>query len=209
MNDFLLYETQAQLQLAMFGEDDSFMHETNKKFRDSMQGLYSASYVRPFCRELSERMTRDTNTPPVVPGEVGAVRGPLSHALAELDMDNKTTEGNALIFAFAGHDTTGHTMTWLLYELAKNPTMQGRLQKEVDCFFDELGDTDPTYDDLKKLPFMTRCVMETLRLWPAVANGTASPPLPFSELEHCCSLSLLPPHPLTGLCLYSIDPPLI
>lgn len=173
MNDFLLFETQAQLQLALFGEDDAFMQETNKKFRDSMQGLYDAKYVRPFCRELSERMKRKTNTPPLVPGENGeSVRGPLSHALSSLDVDQKTVEGNALIFAFAGHDTTGHTMTWLLYELAKNKSLQQRAQEEVDAFFAELGGGEPTYEDLKKLPFMTRCMMETLRLWPAVANGT-------------------------------------
>merc|ERR1719428_1065119 len=33
------------------------------------------------------------------------------------------------------------------------------------------------YDDCKNLPFMTRCVMETLRLWTAVPNGT------FRELQ--------------------------
>ena len=29
-----------------------------------------------------------------------------------------------------------------------------------------------TFSDFKKLPFMTKCIMETLRLWPAVPNGT-------------------------------------
>merc|ERR1719163_2332288 len=29
-----------------------------------------------------------------------------------------------------------------------------------------------TYADCAELPFMTRCVMETLRLWTAVPNGT-------------------------------------
>jgi cytochrome P450 len=68
------------------------------------------------------------------------IRGPLSAVLAEKlgggankfmdgfeQLDAKTQErlnrmtdfGNAFIFAFAGHDTTGHTLTWLTYELAK------------------------------------------------------------------------------------------
>jgi cytochrome P450 len=80
--------------------------------------------------------------------------------------------GNAFIFAFAGHDTTGHTLTWLTYELAKNPSYQQRLVDEIDAFWEDLGDKEPEFLDMKKLPFLTRCVMETLRLWPVVPNGT-------------------------------------
>ncbi len=29
--------------------------------------------------------------------------------------------GNMMLILFAGHDTTAHTMTWLTYELARNP----------------------------------------------------------------------------------------
>ena len=46
--------------------------------------------------------------------------------------------GNAIIFAFAGHDTTGHTMTWMTYELSKRPDLQRRLQAEIDELFDDL-----------------------------------------------------------------------
>ena len=63
-------------------------------------------------------------------------------------------------------------MTWLLYELAKNPSQQKRLQKEVAEFFEAVDGREMTYEDLKLMPFMTKCIMETLRLWPAVANGT-------------------------------------
>lgn len=80
--------------------------------------------------------------------------------------------GNAFIFAFAGHDTTGHTLTWLTYELAKNPEYQARIVAEVDAFWTEVGDRPLEFLDMKKLPFMTRCIMETLRLWPVVPNGT-------------------------------------
>lgn len=36
MNNFLLHETQAQLQLAMFGETEDFMNKTNDNFRSGM-----------------------------------------------------------------------------------------------------------------------------------------------------------------------------
>jgi len=42
----------------------------------------------------------------------------------------------------------------------------------VDAFFASLGGRDPGYTDLVGLDLMDRCITETLRLWPAVANGT-------------------------------------
>jgi cytochrome P450 len=77
-----------------------------------------------------------------------------------------------LLILFAGHDTTGHTMTWLLFELCRNPAFQLELQAEVDNFFKMLDGRDPTYQELSELDFMNRCITETLRMWPAVANGT-------------------------------------
>ena len=77
-----------------------------------------------------------------------------------------------MLFAFAGHDTTGHTLTWLVFELARHPELQSRLIAEIDTFWAEKGDSPIEYTDFAKLPFMTRCIMETLRRWPAVANGT-------------------------------------
>merc|ERR1712160_148288 len=85
--------------------------------------------------------------------------------------------GNIFIFAFAGHDTTGHTLTWLLFELTKRPDLQARLQTEIDTVSERIKGRPLEYQDLFSTTFMTRCVMETLRLWPAVPNGT------FRELE--------------------------
>jgi cytochrome P450 len=94
-------------------------------------------------------------------------------------MSAQDTFGNAFIFAFAGHDTTGHTLTFLAYELARQPLIQERLRQEVNSWFQaiESQKRDITYTDLANLPFMTRCWTETLRLWPAVTNGT------FRELQ--------------------------
>eukprot|EP00434_Breviolum_minutum_P039816 symbB.v1.2.035367.t1/scaffold4743.1/size35524/5 len=63
-------------------------------------------------------------------------------------------------------------MTWLMFELARHPQIQQKVQEEVDGFFASLNGRDPTYQDLSRFDLLDRCITETLRLWPAVANGT-------------------------------------
>merc|ERR1712151_1470860 len=88
------------------------------------------------------------------------VRGPLSRALQQSSFAPSTDYGNALLILFAGHDTTGHAMTWLLFELARHSEYQESLQQEVDEFFDRLGGRDPSYSDLARLDFLDRCITE-------------------------------------------------
>jgi benzoate 4-monooxygenase len=65
-------------------------------------------------------------------------------------------------------------MTWMLLELARHKDIQQKVRADIDAFFKELGGRDPTYRDLasEKLDLLDRCVTETLRMWPAVPNGT-------------------------------------
>ena len=73
---------------------------------------------------------------------------------------------------FAGHDTTANTLTWCCYELAKHPEIQDRLRAEIDGVIDVELRRALTYDDLSALPYLTRVLHETLRLWPIVHYGT-------------------------------------
>mmetsp|Transcript_19364 Transcript_19364/g.25226 ORF Transcript_19364/g.25226 Transcript_19364/m.25226 type:complete len:575 (+) Transcript_19364:164-1888(+) len=174
VNEFMLYETEAQLQLALFGTDREWMDKTNKDFRMAMGNQKPLSVVKDFLVNLLDKVNTMDVVGPATAG-VGPEtpsRGPLSDALRSLKQEGRADMGNALIFAFAGHDTTAHTLTWLLFELAKNLDIQKKLQKEVDAFFLSLDGRDMKYEDLQGLEFMTKCIMETLRLWPAVANGT-------------------------------------
>ena len=47
-----------------------------------------------------------------------------------------------------------------------------KVQTEVDEFWLNQKDREIEYMDFKKLPFMTRCIMETLRLRNALPSGT-------------------------------------
>eukprot|EP00427_Karlodinium_veneficum_P000714 CAMPEP_0169160242 /NCGR_PEP_ID=MMETSP1015-20121227/56344_1 /TAXON_ID=342587 /ORGANISM="Karlodinium micrum, Strain CCMP2283" /LENGTH=133 /DNA_ID=CAMNT_0009231893 /DNA_START=1 /DNA_END=402 /DNA_ORIENTATION=- len=77
------------------------------------------------------------------------VKGPLSRTAVQTStMNTHTNYGNMLLILFAGHDTTGHTMTWLLFELARNPELQQALHADIDRFFEELHGHDPSYVDL-------------------------------------------------------------
>ncbi|XP_050228809.1 carotene epsilon-monooxygenase, chloroplastic isoform X2 [Mercurialis annua] len=56
----------------------------------------------------------------------------------------------------AGHETTGSVLTWTLYLLSK-------AQEEVDQV---LQGRHPSYEDIKNLKYLMRCINESLRLYP-------------------------------------------
>jgi cytochrome P450 len=158
MSDFFLNETQAQLQKALFGFSDEFERKTNKRIRNVFAGI-NTEYLDEFVSEALKQTKISS--------------GPASQLFN--GKDKLKDIGNMILFSFAGHDTTGHTLTWLLYELCKHPEYKTRLIKEIDEYY--LKNKIPTYETFNELPFMTKCITETLRMWPALANGT------YRELE--------------------------
>ncbi len=160
INEYFLNETQSQLQLGMFGFSDEFEQRTNKKIRDAFAGI-DTGYTDQYSYEALEETQKSY--------------GPLSK-IFDINENEYKNKGNLLILAFAGHDTTAHTLTWLLYELCKHPHYKQQFIQEIDTYWN--NHTKPSYDSLHELPFMTKCIIETLRLWPALANGT------YRELEH-------------------------
>ena len=159
MSDFFLNETQAQLQIALFGFSDEFEQQTNQKIRNVFAGI-QPEYIKEFTKIALEETMKSN--------------GPASQLFQESN-DIQQNIGNMILFAFAGHDTTGHTLTWLLYELCKNPQYKLKLIQEIDQYWE--NNHEESYDSFYELPFMTKCITETLRMWPALANGT------YRELE--------------------------
>ncbi|KIW05638.1 uncharacterized protein PV09_03509 [Verruconis gallopava] len=76
---------------------------------------------------------------------------------------------DARLVIVAGSDTTAATLTWLFYELTKDPAQFKKLQKVVD---DAVGDKDLlSCDDVANIPLLDGFINETLRLHPAVPSG--------------------------------------
>ncbi|WCJ34417.1 Cytochrome P450 superfamily protein [Euphorbia peplus] len=63
----------------------------------------------------------------------------------------------------AGHETTGSVLTWTLYLLSKNSSSLMKAQEEVDRV---LEGRRPTFEDIKNLKYLTRCINESMRLYP-------------------------------------------
>ena len=70
----------------------------------------------------------------------------------QISKDMEQLVGNILVFTFAGHDTTAHTLTWLIYELCKNPLYKKQLIEEIDLYWE--NNESESYDTFNQLPFI-------------------------------------------------------
>ncbi|KAI9678808.1 MAG: hypothetical protein M1817_005867 [Caeruleum heppii] len=89
----------------------------------------------------------------------------------------------------AGHETSGITLTYLIWELSQNPSLQCALRTELHTLRPmihypspvESEPTLPSPKDLDCLPLLDAIIMETLRLHPAIPG--AQPRITPSTLE--------------------------
>ncbi|KAK7031129.1 hypothetical protein VNI00_013737 [Paramarasmius palmivorus] len=101
------------------------------------------------------------------------VLGVISRSLDAEDSQKRMDAEEALsqmaTVILAGHETSGNTLSWLIYELAKCPADQERLFKEIKHVREQKGDSeDLTATDFDSMPFLHAVVKETLRLHPIV-----------------------------------------
>ncbi|XP_063375636.1 cytochrome P450 4C1-like [Cydia amplana] len=70
-------------------------------------------------------------------------------------------------FMFEGHDTTASGLTFCVMALANNRDIQNKAVAEIKELF---GDSDRaiTMEDINKLPYLDRCIKESLRIYPPV-----------------------------------------
>ncbi|XP_001844205.2 probable cytochrome P450 28a5 [Culex quinquefasciatus] len=82
--------------------------------------------------------------------------------ISDLDM-----AAHGVTFFIDGFETSSVAMSFILYELAKNPDVQERLRKELLNASNDQGTI--TYDLLLELPYLDQVINESLRLWPPAA----------------------------------------
>ncbi len=132
----------------------------------------------PWSRMMSSRKVLDR----IVADEIAhrraapdpARRDVLSLLLVARDEDgsglsDEEVRDQLMTLMFAGHDTSTSTLSFLFYELARDPRTLARLQAEQD---EVLGGASPTPEQLAgELPYLDMVVDEVLRLYPPAWIG--------------------------------------
>ena len=62
-----------------------------------------------------------------------------------------------------GHETTANLLTWVIYELAQHPDVFSKAAAEVATV---LQGHRPSFEDVRRLPFLRQILRETMRMYP-------------------------------------------
>ncbi|XP_058448808.1 uncharacterized protein LOC131428780 [Malaya genurostris] len=82
--------------------------------------------------------------------------------ISELEM-----AAHGVTFFLDGFETSSIAMSFILYEIARNPDVQKRLREEL--LEAGAGGEDITYEKLLELPYLDQVIDETLRLWTPIS----------------------------------------
>ncbi|KAF5357736.1 hypothetical protein D9757_011950 [Collybiopsis confluens] len=77
------------------------------------------------------------------------------------------------VFLLAGHETTANSLSWLLYQLVKNPKLQEELRTEILAKKKEVtdrGDSELNIHDLEGMPLLGATVREVFRFNPVITH---------------------------------------
>ncbi|KAK0947242.1 hypothetical protein LTR29_001197 [Friedmanniomyces endolithicus] len=86
---------------------------------------------------------------------------------------------NLITFLIAGHETSSGALSFLFYYLVKNPEAYRKARAEVD---EVVGTESIQVHALQKLPYITACLRETLRLQPTAPAFSTTPLSPQGEV---------------------------
>ena len=78
-------------------------------------------------------------------------------------MTDRQVRDEAMTIFLAGHETTANALTWTWYLLSQSADAERRLHEEIDRV---LQGRLPTVGDVERLPYTTRVVTESMRLFP-------------------------------------------
>lgn len=116
-------------------------------------------HAEDMLAKYEDRLASDSKAPPTLFTKI--IKAREDESLTRLELVD-----NAQLYIIAGADTTSNTLTYLTWQISRNPLMREKLVAEVQAL---PGDFHP--QQLKDLPYLNRVISETLRLFSAAPAG--------------------------------------
>ncbi|RLV90190.1 Cytochrome P450 52A11 [Spathaspora sp. JA1] len=133
----------------------------NEDFRDCIKAVheFSEHYVKKALDATPEELEK----------QVGYV---FLYELVKQTRDPKVLRDQALNILLAGRDTTAGLLSFVFFEMAKNPEMWEKLRQEILLNFGESNIEDITFENLKKCEYLKAVLNESLRMYPSVPRNS-------------------------------------
>ena len=80
-------------------------------------------------------------------------------------MTDQQLRDEVMTIFLAGHETTANALTWTFYLLSEHPTIETKLQQELDSIYGS-SRTTITIDDVPRLEYTQKILTESMRLYP-------------------------------------------
>ena len=80
-------------------------------------------------------------------------------------LSNEEIVAEVMTFILAGYETTSNVLSYTAYLLALNPTIQDRLVREINDYYDVNPDSS-LYDAAENIEYVTMVLYESLRMYP-------------------------------------------
>ncbi|KAJ3116359.1 hypothetical protein HDU96_009822 [Phlyctochytrium bullatum] len=90
-------------------------------------------------------------------------------ASGDFVLSAKEMEDEIKTLMFAGHDTTGNTLAWVMYVLAHEKEVVRELEDEIEAYCPD--GRKPTMQDVDRMPYLNNFVKEILRTHAPAAFG--------------------------------------
>ncbi|NP_001104006.1 cytochrome P450 CYP6AE7 [Bombyx mori] len=147
-----------------------FPTDLNEFFSKLLVGIFEARDYKPSSQNVFINLLLNLKKNRHIVGDrllkikTGNVR---AESKIKLEVDDELLVSQCVAFFIAGFETSSTISRFTLYELAKNPDVQKRAQKEVDEYIKK-HNNKLDYDCVKELPFVEACIDEALRLYPVL-----------------------------------------
>eukprot|EP00884_Botryococcus_braunii_P020300 jgi/Botrbrau1/6954/Bobra.0215s0031.1 len=131
-------------------------------FQNVIDGIYQEMMSR------KEELKESTN----LAGHLIRLRDPAGRPLTA-----ESIKAQIGVIIFAGHDTTGNTISWTLFLISRYPEIEARVMDELDSLGLLATKANPTPrdftpDDLSQLPYLDAVIKESMRYMQVVPQST-------------------------------------